>query len=209
MLTVLGQRIGGSGHASMHLCSDFEDGHIPFSWKGQVLKRATLNLVLQAGYVFRTPKSGGATNVYISRNRETYYLQAIQLSVIDGNSKQPRNPDPFPGLIHRNDPHPSEFDNVIEVIAPDISAVETTVQRTTEGVGARIADHRRSGRTFGFARPCNRVISSRTRGPPATKWGIRSEEAAGSAGDGASGSASAITDAKQSYSCDIRTGFMR
>jgi hypothetical protein len=34
-----------------------------------------------------------------------------------------------------------------------LKVAETTVQRTTEGVGARIAEHRRRGRTFGFARP--------------------------------------------------------
>jgi hypothetical protein len=80
---------------------------------------ATVNLVLQAGYVFRTPTKGGATKQYVSRNDETYYLQAIQLSVIDVRTRQPQNW--VPGLIHRNRPHPPEFDNLIEVIAPDLS----------------------------------------------------------------------------------------
>jgi hypothetical protein len=34
-----------------------------------------------------------------------------------------------------------------------LKVAETTVQRTTEGVGERIAEHRRRGRTFGFHRP--------------------------------------------------------
>jgi hypothetical protein len=119
---VLAQRVGGSGHAGSHLHLDFEDGCVPLSLEGYELKQATLNLVLQAGYVFKTPTRGGATKEYISRNGETYYLQAIRLSVIDGSSRQPRNPTPLPGLIHRNRPHPLEFDNVIEVIAPDLSA---------------------------------------------------------------------------------------
>src|SRR5262245_55250166 len=104
MRTVYAQRVGGSGHAVKNLCLDFDDGLIPPVWEGQVLKQATLNLVLEAGYVFKTPKSGGATKVYIGRNGETYYLQSIQLWVIDGYSKQARNSDPYHGLIHRNHP---------------------------------------------------------------------------------------------------------
>jgi hypothetical protein len=121
MVKILAQRVGGSGHAGDHLHLDFQDGYIPLSLEGHQLKQATLNLVLQAGYVFRTPVRGGAMKEYVSRNRETYYLQAIRLSVIDGDSRQARNPVPLPGLIHRNRPHPLEFENVIEVIAPDLS----------------------------------------------------------------------------------------
>jgi len=48
------------------------------------------------------------------------------------------------------------FAEAAERVLPEMAGlkvVETTVQRTTEGVGARIAEHRRSGRTFGFVRP--------------------------------------------------------
>jgi hypothetical protein len=48
------------------------------------------------------------------------------------------------------------FAEAAEKVLPEMAGLkvaETTVQRTTEGVGERIAAHRRSGRTFGFARP--------------------------------------------------------
>ena len=48
------------------------------------------------------------------------------------------------------------FAEAAERVLPEMAGLkvaETTVQRTTEGVGARIAAHRRRGRTFGFARP--------------------------------------------------------
>lgn len=48
------------------------------------------------------------------------------------------------------------FAEAAERVLPEMAGLkvaETTVQRTTEGVGARIAEHRRSGRTFGFSRP--------------------------------------------------------
>jgi len=47
------------------------------------------------------------------------------------------------------------FAEAAERVLPEMAGLkiaETTVQRTTEGVGARIAEHRRRGRTFGFAR---------------------------------------------------------
>jgi hypothetical protein len=118
-MEILAQRVGGSGHAARNLHVDFEDRHIPNRINSHVLRRATLNLVLQAGYVFRTPASARDAKQYVSRNGETYYLQGVQLSVIDPCSRQARNV--VPGLIHRNRPHPREFDNVIEVIAPDLS----------------------------------------------------------------------------------------
>lgn len=117
-MIVLAQRIGGSGHAGQHLHRDFTEGHIPNSWEGHQLKRATLNLVLQVGALFRTPKDGQATKQYVSSNGEMYFLQAIHLSVFD--PRTPTASDWVPGLIHRNRPHPPEFDNVIEVIAPDL-----------------------------------------------------------------------------------------
>src|SRR5437588_1559270 len=48
------------------------------------------------------------------------------------------------------------FAEAAERVLPEMAGLhvaETTVQRTTEGVGERIADHRRSGHTFGFSRP--------------------------------------------------------
>ena len=59
------------------------------------------------------------------------------------------------------------FAEAAEKVLPEMAGLkvaETTVQRTTEGVGERIADHRRSGGTFGFARPWNwyRDVSGRT-----------------------------------------------
>ena len=118
MVKILAQRVGGSGHAGAHLRLDFEDGHIPPSLEGHALRQATVNLVLQVGYRFRTPKDGTATKQYVSRNGETYYLQAIRLSALD---KEKRHQEWVPGLIHRNRPHPPEFDNVVEVIAPDLA----------------------------------------------------------------------------------------
>jgi len=47
------------------------------------------------------------------------------------------------------------FAEAAQRVLPEMAGLkvpETTVQRTTEGVGARIAEHQRSGRTFGFAR---------------------------------------------------------
>lgn len=117
-MVVLAQRVGGSGHAGQHLHGDFIDGHIPNSWEGHQLKQATLNLVLQVGVFFSTPKDGRATKQYEASNGETYYLQAIRLSVFDPETQKAS--DWVPGLIHRNRPHPPEFDNVIEIIAPDL-----------------------------------------------------------------------------------------
>lgn len=120
MIRILAQRIGGSGHACKHLHTDFDKGYIPRLWEGHVLREASLNLVLQAGYVFRTPIDGEATKQYVNEsNGETYYLQAIQLFVLHPNTREPKHS--APGLIHRNRPHPREFDNVIEVIAPDLA----------------------------------------------------------------------------------------
>lgn len=48
------------------------------------------------------------------------------------------------------------FAEAAERVLPEMAGLkiaETTAQRTSEGVGARIAEHRRRGRTFGFARP--------------------------------------------------------
>lgn len=48
------------------------------------------------------------------------------------------------------------FAEAAEKVLPEMAGLdvaETTVQRTTEGVGARIDEHRRRGRTFGFSRP--------------------------------------------------------
>lgn len=50
----------------------------------------------------------------------------------------------------------ASFAEAAEKVLPEMAGLkvaETTVQRTTEGVGQRIADHLRSGGTFGFARP--------------------------------------------------------
>jgi hypothetical protein len=47
------------------------------------------------------------------------------------------------------------FAEAADKVLPEMAGLkiaETTVQRTTEGVGARIAEHRRHGDTFGFAR---------------------------------------------------------
>jgi hypothetical protein len=48
------------------------------------------------------------------------------------------------------------FNEAAERVLPEMAGLhlaETTVQRTSEGVGQRIGEHRRQGRTFGFARP--------------------------------------------------------
>jgi hypothetical protein len=48
------------------------------------------------------------------------------------------------------------FGEAAERVLPEMAGLrvaETTVQRTTESVGERLADHRRNGRTFGFSRP--------------------------------------------------------
>jgi hypothetical protein len=48
------------------------------------------------------------------------------------------------------------FQEAADRVLPEMAGLhvaETTVQRTTEGVGERIAANRRSGRTFGFPRP--------------------------------------------------------
>lgn len=48
------------------------------------------------------------------------------------------------------------FAEAAEKVLPEMAGLhiaETTVQRTTEGVGERIVEHRRRGRTFGFYRP--------------------------------------------------------
>jgi hypothetical protein len=48
------------------------------------------------------------------------------------------------------------FAEAAEKVLPEMAGLdvaETTTQRTTEGVGARIGEHRRRGRTFGFSRP--------------------------------------------------------
>jgi hypothetical protein len=48
------------------------------------------------------------------------------------------------------------FAEAAERVLPEMAGLhvaETTVQRTTEGVGERLAEHRRGGRTFGFHRP--------------------------------------------------------
>jgi hypothetical protein len=48
------------------------------------------------------------------------------------------------------------FEEAATRVLPEMAGLrvaETTVQRTSEGVGERIAAHRRGGRTFGFPRP--------------------------------------------------------
>jgi len=48
------------------------------------------------------------------------------------------------------------FEEAAKRVLPEMAGLkvaETTVQRTSEGVGERIARHRRGGRTFGFSRP--------------------------------------------------------
>jgi hypothetical protein len=48
------------------------------------------------------------------------------------------------------------FEEAAQRVLPEMAGLhvaETTVQRTTEGVGERVAEHRRRGRTFGFQRP--------------------------------------------------------
>jgi hypothetical protein len=48
------------------------------------------------------------------------------------------------------------FAEAAERVLPEmagLSVAETTLQRTTEGVGERIAEQRRSGHTFGFRHP--------------------------------------------------------
>ena len=50
----------------------------------------------------------------------------------------------------------ASFAEAAQRVLPEMAGLkvaETTVQRTTEGVGERIAEHRRRGRTFGFHRP--------------------------------------------------------
>jgi hypothetical protein len=96
-----------------HLHKDFNG--IPGEIEGHRLHRGgSLNLVLQVGAYFRTPVDGGATRSY-ETPRTTYYLQEIKLRVM-----RPHASDWVPGYIHRNREHPSEFDNLIEVIAPDL-----------------------------------------------------------------------------------------
>src|SRR5262245_21918675 len=119
-MKVYAQRVGGSGHASDHLHEHFESGHISSCWDGHCLKAATLNLVLEVGAFFRTPIAGGATKQYVATNGETYYLQEIQLRVI--NAPTDNTSRWLLGSIHRNHPHPPKFDNLIEVIAPDLGS---------------------------------------------------------------------------------------
>lgn len=48
------------------------------------------------------------------------------------------------------------FQEAAQRVLPEMAGVniaETTVQRTTEGVGSRVAAYRQGGRTFGFSRP--------------------------------------------------------
>ena len=48
------------------------------------------------------------------------------------------------------------FEEAAQRVLPEMAGrkvAETTMQRTSEGVGERIATHRRSGRSFGFSRP--------------------------------------------------------
>ena len=48
------------------------------------------------------------------------------------------------------------FQEAAEKVLPEMAGLrlaETTVQRTTEGAGRRLAEHLRQGRTFGFPRP--------------------------------------------------------
>lgn len=48
------------------------------------------------------------------------------------------------------------FEEASKRVLPEMAGLrvaETTVQRTSEGVGKRIAEHRRGGRTFGFTSP--------------------------------------------------------
>ena len=48
------------------------------------------------------------------------------------------------------------FAEAAERVLPEMAGLdvaETTVQRTSEGVGERIGEQLRAGRTFGFARP--------------------------------------------------------
>jgi hypothetical protein len=50
----------------------------------------------------------------------------------------------------------ASFQEAADRVLPEMAGLQvaaTTVQRTTAGVGERIASHRRSGRTFGFPRP--------------------------------------------------------
>jgi len=50
----------------------------------------------------------------------------------------------------------NSFEEAAKRVLPEMAGLkvaETTVQRTSEGVGERIARHRRGGRTFGFSRP--------------------------------------------------------
>jgi hypothetical protein len=119
-MIVLAQRVGGSGHAGKNLEDHFKAGHIPRTWEDAPLVTASLNFVLEVGKLFRTPSDGLATSQYVTKD-ETYYLQAIRLRRLDPRTRESKS-DWLHGLIHRNRPHPKEFDNVIEVIAPDVSS---------------------------------------------------------------------------------------
>jgi len=58
------------------------------------------------------------------------------------------------------------FAEAAEKVLPEMAGLhvaETTVQRTTEGVGERIGEHRRHGRTFGFHRAWNWYLDAHGR----------------------------------------------
>jgi hypothetical protein len=82
------------------------------------------------------------------------------------------------------------FAEAAQQVLPEMAGLrvaETTVQRTTEGVGARIAEHRRQGRTFGFTRPWEWYRDAQGRSCAYISLdltGVRQQAADGSAAEG-------------------------
>ena len=119
-MQILGLRVGGSGHIGKNFEKYFEAGAIPSALEGQTLRRETLNLVLEARRTFATPTEESATFTFLGEGGERYYLQKITLRLIT-TQRHPVSGN-IPGLILRNQSHPSEFDNIVELFAPDISS---------------------------------------------------------------------------------------
>lgn len=116
-MLVLGLRIGGSGQAAANLRMEFDAGHIPQKRDGFSLYPGSINLVLGVGCFFQAPGEEPTTHHYRSHG-ETYFLQSIRLCPYDPKTDQ--EGEWFPGFIGRNRAHPPEFDNIVEIIAPEI-----------------------------------------------------------------------------------------
>jgi len=123
-ISVWAMRVGGSGHVGENLHRDMETGLLPREIGGIPLHQGSLNLILEAGFVFPTPTGGDAEIEYEAHGTQLYLTRVRFALRQNGGTPMQWTP----GYILRNREHPREFDHIVEILAPSVEGLTSNMK---------------------------------------------------------------------------------